>query len=45
MNLQNGRVCSLSAVDVIDGLYLVYAVFVFFFMSYFTYKITRPRKK
>ena len=33
----------MSPVDVVDALYMAYAIFVFVFMSYFTYKITRPK--
>jgi len=33
----------MSAVDTIDLLYMIYAGFVFVFMAYFAYKITKPK--
>jgi len=33
----------MSAVDVIDAAYMIYAVGIFVFFAYFAYKITRPK--
>lgn len=35
----------MTVVDTIDALYMAYAAFVFLFVAYFTYKITKRESK
>jgi len=35
----------MSAVDIIDIAYTIYAIGVFAFISYFAYKLTKPRQR